>query len=48
MKYFYLSVLYLILMISLVSCVSATEKEKGRVVCPACGNEFDALYQKRF
>ncbi len=42
------SVLCLVIVCLLVSCVAAPEKERGKVLCPACGTEFDAIYQKRF
>ncbi len=42
------SVLCLVLIAVLSSCVTAPEKERGKVICPACGTEFDAIYQKRF
>ena len=38
----------LCLAILLTACVNKPEKERPRVNCPACGSEFDALYQKRF
>jgi len=41
-------VLCLFLAMSLSSCVAASEKEKPKVHCPACGTDFDALFQKRF
>lgn len=41
-------VLCLFLAMFLTACVAASEKGKAKVHCPACGTEFDALYQKRF
>lgn len=41
-------VLCLLLAMFLVSCVPASEKDKAKVHCPACGTDFDALYQTRF
>lgn len=41
-------ILGLFLTMFLTACVAAPEKERARVYCPACGTDFDALYQKRF
>lgn len=32
----------------LAACVPAPDKGNAKVHCPACGTDFDALYQKRF
>ncbi len=41
-------VLCLFLAMLFTACVSAPEKDKAKVHCPACGTDFDALYQTRF
>ncbi len=41
-------VLCLFLAMFLTACVPASEKGKAKVHCPACGTDFDALYQTRF
>ena len=41
-------ILGILLAFFLAACVASTEKEKPKVHCPACGYEFDALYQTRF
>lgn len=38
----------LFLAVSLAACVTTPPKERGRIHCPACGTEFDALIEKRF
>lgn len=38
----------LVLLMLLSACVSAPEKERAKIHCPACGTDFDAFYQKRF
>ncbi len=38
----------IILVMLLMACATTPGKERGRVVCPACGAEFDALFEKRF
>lgn len=38
----------LVLVMLLAACVPASDTGKARVHCPACGTDFDALYQKRF
>lgn len=48
MRIIYGLVLSLFLAISFTACVTTPAKEMGRVHCPACGHELDALYQKRF
>ena len=30
------------------ACAANPDRERGRVLCPACGSEFDALFQKHF
>ncbi len=37
-----------LLVILTAACTTAPGKEKGRVLCPECGYEFDSLYEKRF
>lgn len=41
-------VLVLVLVMLFAACVPAPDKERAKVHCPACGTDFDALYQKRF
>jgi hypothetical protein len=41
-------VLVFLLVMLFAACVSAPDKERAKVHCPACGTDFDALYQKRF
>ena len=36
------------LVMLLMACATTPGQERGRVVCPACGTEFDALFEKRF
>jgi hypothetical protein len=38
----------LFLAMLLMACATTPGKERGRVVCPACGVEFDALFEKHF
>lgn len=38
----------LVLSMLLAACIPASDKERAKVHCPACGTEFDALLQKRF
>jgi hypothetical protein len=38
----------LVLAMLLSACVPAPEQGKAKVYCPACGTEFDAIFQKRF
>ena len=40
--------LVLSLVVLLTACVASPDKERAKVHCPACGTDFDALYQKRF
>jgi hypothetical protein len=42
-----LFVLFLLGLI-LTACAATPGKERGRVHCPACGTDFDALIEKRF
>lgn len=30
------------------ACTTKPEKEGARVICPACGTDFGAIYHKRF
>ena len=30
------------------ACTPLPEKEKAKVICPACGTDFDALYHSHF
>ena len=30
------------------ACATSPGKERGKIYCPACGTEFDALFEKRF
>jgi hypothetical protein len=32
----------------LTACTTTPGQVRGKTVCPACGNEFDALFEKRF
>jgi len=41
-------VLCFFLAMFLTSCVATSEKDKAKVHCPACGTDFDALFQTRF
>ncbi|MGK2905561.1 MAG: hypothetical protein ACSLFH_04345 [Desulfuromonadales bacterium] len=41
-------VMVLVLAMLFAACVPAPDKERAKVHCPACGTDFDALYQKRF
>ncbi len=43
-----LFILGLVLAMFLSACVTAPSDEKAKVKCPACGTDFDALFQKRF
>lgn len=36
------------LMILLTACVTASEQDRPKILCPACGTEFEAIFQKRF
>ena len=38
----------LVLAMLLAACVPSPEQGKAKVYCPACGTEFDAIFQKRF
>jgi hypothetical protein len=41
-------VVALVLAMLLAACIPASEQGKAKVYCPACGTEFDAIFQKRF
>lgn len=32
----------------LAACTTTPGQPRGKVLCPACGTEFDALFEKRF
>lgn len=32
----------------LTSCAKKPEDKKVKVICPACGTDFDALFYKKF
>ena len=40
--------LILLLAVMLTACATTPENNQPKVHCPACGTDFDALYQKRF
>ncbi len=40
--------LLLLLVLLLSACIPRAGKDGARIHCPACGTEFDALYQKRY
>ena len=42
------TLLALIVVALLIACAPLPEQEKAKVLCPACGTEFDALYHKHF
>ncbi len=48
MQIFRLLIVGLALIVLTSACATSPEKERGRVLCPACGSEFDALFQKKF
>jgi hypothetical protein len=39
---------FLLLAALMMACATTPARERGRVVCPACGAEFDAIFEKRF
>ena len=41
-------ILGVLLIVVLAACTAAADKDRGRVLCPACGAELDALYEKHF
>jgi len=38
----------IMLVVALAACTTTSGQERGRVYCPECGTDFDAIYQKRF
>lgn len=42
----YILLLLAVLLVS--ACTTGAGKDRARILCPACGTEFDALYQKRY
>jgi len=45
---FRLFIVGLALIVLAAACTTSPGKERGTVYCPACGTEFDALFEKRF
>lgn len=43
-----LLVVGLCLAVLLSACATKSSEPRGKVYCPACGAEFDALFEKRF
>ena len=43
-----LFVVSLLLSVLMTACVTRQDNRRGKVLCPACGTEFDALFEKRF
>ncbi len=41
-------VVLLLVALLLSACIPRAGKDGARIHCPACGTEFDALYQKRY
>ena len=37
-----------LVLIVLAACSASQGKERGKIYCPACGTEFDTLFEKRF
>lgn len=31
-----------------VACTTTPDKERPKILCPACGSELDSIYHKRF
>jgi uncharacterized Zn finger protein (UPF0148 family) len=43
-----LLILGLALIVLASACATSPNQERGKVYCPACGTDFDALFEKRF
>ena len=48
MRIFRLFIVGLALIVLVTACATNPNQERGKVYCPACGTEFDALFEKRF
>ena len=48
MQVFRLFIVSLALVVLTTACTTSPSKARGTVHCPACGTEFDALFEKRF
>ena len=48
MYFFRLFIVGLALIVLVTACATSRDKGKGQIYCPACGTEFDALFEKRF
>jgi ABC-type oligopeptide transport system substrate-binding subunit len=48
MQIFRLFIVALALIVLVTACATSRDKERGQIYCPACGTEFDALFEKRF
>lgn len=31
-----------------VACTTTPDKDRPKILCPACGSELDSIYHKRF
>ena len=45
LRFFVLGILLIIVM---AACTAAADKDRHRVLCPACGTELDVFYEKHF
>lgn len=43
-----LALLILCLLVLASACTTTPRDERPRIHCPACGTEFDAIFQKNF
>lgn len=41
-------VVSLLLTVLVTACVTRQDNQRAKVLCPACGTEFDAFFEKRF
>ncbi len=38
----------LVLLLMIVGCTTTADKERPKILCPACGTELDSIFHKRF
>jgi hypothetical protein len=44
----FLAFLALCALLTSVGCTTTPEKERPKILCPACGTELDSIFHKRF
>ena len=48
MQIFRLFIVGLAMIVLATACATDQGKERKQIYCPACGTEFDTLFEKRF